>query len=298
MTQAVQRKAEAFRRAGLKLGDEHDVVVLPIEDLRVHLRSEFINDQQGYQRQPRQRRIDLIARNYDMSLAGVVEVSLRRNGEMFVFDGWHRVLAANIAGEEEILAHVHYGLSVQEEAGKFREMNRSRLGVSALQEFGSALTEEHPKYVEIASIVDHYGGRVAEPDVANSGGTGGIVAVRALETVYDRTGGMERGGADGLRRVLSIIRDGFGVVDHTTVQEVPLKGLSHFTETYSDKGRNPAYDRKQLVTRVGATGVEGLIGSATQLRAMYRGSLWMNFFRATVIVYNNRRSTGRLSEPS
>jgi hypothetical protein len=279
MARAKAQRAESTRRmlkrATLTVTNDgsHEMAVVPIADLTVD----------KYQRRPNQRRVDKIARQYDLAKAGVIEISYRQ-GRSYVFDGWHRVLGAYAAGETEMLAHIHHGLSYQDEARYFREINHSRLPIKSLEEFNAAIEEEHPKYLEIKTIVEECGGWVAHDP--SDGHRGAIVAIKSIERVYDLTGGLGLGGDLGLRRVLTVIRDAFGSLHRNYAQADMVKGISAFIEAYSEEGRNPLYDRKRLIKKLQEAEILGIMQKAHASESIYGGSMWTNIARAIVPIYN------------
>ena len=174
-----QSMRQALRKnAHLDVTDDgrHEMAVVKITDLKINRTS---------RREANQRRVDLIAREYDMAKAGVIEVSRRDNGEMYVMDGGHRMLAAHIAGETEILAHIHVGLTQQDEARLYREMNKTRLPIKPLEEFKAGLIGGAKDLLEIDQIVKELGGHIA---TTQGGSAAGIVAVKSLERVYKQVG--------------------------------------------------------------------------------------------------------------
>jgi hypothetical protein len=245
----------------------HELAVVEIGNLKID---------RAYQRDANQRRVDLIARKYDMALAGAIEVSRRDNGEEYVMDGWHRCLAANQSGETEMLAHVHIGLSQAQEAHIFRMMNKTRLPIKPLEEFKSGLVEGAADLLDIDSIVRSLGGTIATTQSSASG----IVAIKSVEFVY------RQHGPDGLRRSLALIRDAYGSLDHEQVQAPYIKGFSAFVERYSESGINPVYKRPRLVRRLKEVGPLTLMQQANLMHGIHKGSMWLNLARSITPIYN------------
>jgi len=68
-----------------------------------------------------------IARNFSWKLFGTVSVSQRINGEYFVFDGQHRVLAARLRDDIDNIPCLVFNLDgVSEEAEAFLDLNTER----------------------------------------------------------------------------------------------------------------------------------------------------------------------------
>jgi hypothetical protein len=83
-----------------------------------------------YQRQPDMRRARALAAAWDRKLAGVIEVSDRGAGvgpRYAVIDGQHRLLAAQLVSPPPMMvATIHEGLTVADEARLFDRLNRER----------------------------------------------------------------------------------------------------------------------------------------------------------------------------
>jgi hypothetical protein len=81
----------------------------------------------------RARFIDDLVQNWDDRLANVLVVNRRSDGTYAVLDGGHRLKALRIRGETEYLASVYEGLSYQEEARLFVDLNARRNGLTVTQ---------------------------------------------------------------------------------------------------------------------------------------------------------------------
>ena len=75
-----------------------------------------------YQRAPEEKRIRKIAKAWDDMKANLVHVSHRPDG-YYVIDGNHTRLACERTGRTDILCRIHEGLSREEEAHLFSELN-------------------------------------------------------------------------------------------------------------------------------------------------------------------------------
>lgn len=86
---------------------------IKLKDLRVDM---------SYQRIPEKKRVQDIANNWDDMKANLVHVSRRSDG-FYVIDGNHTRLACEKTGRTEILCRVHEGLTREDEARLFSELN-------------------------------------------------------------------------------------------------------------------------------------------------------------------------------
>ena len=89
-------------------------------DIKINLKDLKIDP--SYQRAPDERRIRKIASNWDDLKANLVHVSHRPDG-YYVIDGNHTRLACERAGRTDILCRVHEGLTINDEAQLFVELN-------------------------------------------------------------------------------------------------------------------------------------------------------------------------------
>ena len=89
------------------------------DDLRVDM---------TYQRSVSDSRVSSICRNFNQQALGIVTLSIRENGELFIIDGQHRVEALKKMGKGniQINAIVLFDLTVQDEANLFLIMNDNR----------------------------------------------------------------------------------------------------------------------------------------------------------------------------
>lgn len=78
-----------------------------------------------YQREPNKKRIKKIATEWDNAKANLIHVSQRQDG-YYVIDGNHTRLAYEKIGGEKIACRVHKGLTIQDEARLFSELNSSQ----------------------------------------------------------------------------------------------------------------------------------------------------------------------------
>lgn len=240
---------------------------------------------QSYQRDASQRQVDLIAASWDLDLAGVLEINIRTSGEVFVIDGQARMLAAHVVGEEALFAKVHIGLTPEQEAARFRDLNKLRRQIKSLEDFKAALRQDDPMACEVRDIVVKCGGYVGERQAEAMGGA--IIAVAALQAVYRGRDPYDGQGSERLKRCLTVMRDAYGPLKHEFAQGDVIKGVSAFIERFANGGRNPDYKRAHLVKRMQEIGFRTLMEQAASLRNVYGGSLWTNIARSLVPVYNH-----------
>jgi hypothetical protein len=105
--------------------------------------------EQSYQRQSSESDVGKIAGNWFWPALGTIVVS-HRNGQYYVVDGQHRVLAAKMRDDVEMLpCIVHEGMSVEEEAAMFYLLNNNRRTPTAIEKFKAILAanDDNARYV-------------------------------------------------------------------------------------------------------------------------------------------------------
>jgi hypothetical protein len=82
----------------------------------------------SYQRSVSPDRVSSIAKNFNQQALGIVTLSIRENGELYIIDGQHRIEALKKMGKGniQINAVVLFDLSIQDEANLFLIMNDNR----------------------------------------------------------------------------------------------------------------------------------------------------------------------------
>lgn len=115
---------------------------------------------ESYQRtnQLNHARINDIAKNYDPAAIGVIFVSERENGDLYVIDGMHRVLAMikRFGYEHRMHATCVIGLTVADEARAFW-MQTKRTAVSKIQQFNARLAANDAVAVNLLAMLDDAG---------------------------------------------------------------------------------------------------------------------------------------------
>ena len=141
----------------------------------------------SYQRNLDHRRVDKIVAEYDPTLLGVLEVSDRGNGEFAILEGQHRWAAACLATEEganvHLVCQVHRGLSVEQEARLFYDMDVSRRALSGWDRWKARRGSGDSAVERIERIVGRFGMRV-DPGSHD----GFIGSTTTLENVFDLGG--------------------------------------------------------------------------------------------------------------
>ena len=227
---------------------------------------------------------DWLAKHFDPSLVGVLEVSKRDDGSYGVMDGWHRKYALEQHGYTVAPCNVHDSLTTREEASRFVGLNTKR-NVQYIDAFFSRVTALDEVAVDIMKATDSEGW-----EVSRKPGPGKIQAVKSLESLYK----LKKDRSDSIKLVLDTLRvltKAWGYEAEVTNGSV-LYGVGLVINRYRDE-----LDISQLGKRLASYpgGAAGLLGKSRALREAFRGSLPSCVAEIVVETYNSRRSTHRIS---
>lgn len=154
----------------------------------------------AYQRQLDDLRVQRMADDFDTTLVGVLEVSDRGDGRYAILDGQHRWAAALEADRSmHLVCQVHRGLTVEDEARVFYEVDVRRKALSGWDRWKARRGAGDPVVHEIESVVAGF-----DLTIGGTSADGVIVATRALENVW------QAGGRTLLHNALFVLRDSFG----------------------------------------------------------------------------------------
>lgn len=241
----------------------------------------------NYQRPAAPKKILKIAAKFDTIAAGGIIVSKRANGQKVVLDGQHRTRAARIAGVNEILCIIHEGLTFEEEAQIFAMCNTQRANPSATAVFRAKLASNDGHANAIKEIVEHAGfylefnangaPRVTKDHI-------GIIAIGALQNIYDSDGG------DRLGEVLSVIADTWPD-ESEAVRAQMVKGVWMFIRTYAEE-----WNREHFVNRLAKSNPTAIMRRAVAFSSLAGGSMHTNVARAMLEEYNVNLKGRRLDD--
>lgn len=245
-----------------------------------------------YQRDTSERLVDDIANNWDVVASELILVSDRGTrpkegdirGGLFVVNGQHRSKAAQKRGMEKIWARVIDLRKVQDpaelEAG-FRLKTNVRLGDRPLERFKAQVRAKDAESLAIQKILAAFGTEINTQVQAEVG----INAVATVEAIYRADDGAL------LRETLEVIRDVWRQPGGKNSTAAIMKGIAWFVEKHSEES-----DRRRLVDRLKSAGLAQMEQRARTIGLSMGGSLWMNYYRAIVDLYNeNLREKNKLS---
>lgn len=162
-----------------------------------------------------------IATNFDMNKVGVITVS-SRDGDFNVIDGQHRVYSARMAKVPMLMCQVLYGLTYEEEANLFVDLNGIRYKLSALDYFNAEVEAKNKEALDIKYIVEKNGMGVSRGTAKNK-----INAIAALSKIYKKHGKYH------LDSTLQFIKLTWVGANEAFSQNM-LRGVSEFISIYKD----------------------------------------------------------------
>lgn len=235
-----------------------------------------------YQRELDATRVERMCSEFDRTLLGVIEVSERANARYAIIDGQHRWAVVRAAGGKNahLVCQVHTGLSVEDEARLFYEIDTQRKTLSWWDRWRARRGAGDPAVLGIDEVLRRH-----QLQVNPAPADGNIRATKALETIA-----CERGNLQTLDAVLNVITGAFGrtydALDGGILQGVALV-LGHYS---ADQ-----LDTRRLVTQLRDIPPRQLRAKALALREAHRGTLPR--LCAAVIIERYNAGRGRRVEP-
>lgn len=219
-----------------------------------------------YQRPLDLARIQKYAETFDPSRLEIIDVAFLDDGTYEVVDGQHRVELVKLVGyTEPLLCKITIGLSYEQRAQRFVDLNKERKRPSALDVFWARHEAGDAAARDIRSIVESEGFRIAR-SASSTNGRAVLSAIGVVENAYRRDGGPV------LRNALYAIREGLGTDSH--LKGIHLSAVISFVSQYRDE-----FDMERLVTvlqgitpRRLESGVNAVVGELKEAEANYTGA--------------------------
>ncbi len=229
---------------------------------------------QDYQRALSIAHIRRAVENFDLYQINPVKVS-RRNGINYVFNGQHTieiVVAASGSRDTPVWCMIYEDLSYVHEASVFADQQKFVKPLTPMETFTAHIEAKENKYLMIQDLVHSY-----HLEISNIRQNGNILAVGALEYIYDKYGYHV---LDETLRLCLGTWEG----ERFSFSANILKGIARMVYAYGDALREDVFKE-----RIGQLSVKQLTRTAKERRP---GAL--GFSEAMVIQYN-RRCKYRLS---
>jgi hypothetical protein len=247
---------------------------------------------QSYQRTPSPALVEEIETNWDALASELLLVSDRgdRNGSdiiggLFLVNGQHRSLAARRKGITSLDARV-IDLSEEPDPGsieaKYRLTTNIGLRDRAVERFKAQVRSGDAESVDIVKILAQAGTEIQ----FNPADEFGIVAVSTIEQIYrvDNVGAL-------LRNTLELIKDAYGGFGGKASNSAMLKAVAwvilvHYEQT----------DITRLTNKMKEVQAEAIDRRARTIQGTMSGSLWFNYYRAIIDLYNDKLTDSRRLE--
>jgi hypothetical protein len=238
-----------------------------------------------YQRDLDPKRVQKMATEFNQRLLGVLEVSARDDGRFAILDGQHRwavVCQAHPYGTNAHLAcQVHTGLSVEEEARLYYELDTKRKNLSWWERWRARRGTGDPGVLTIEEVLARH-----RLQVHPSAIDGNLRATKAIETIVTQLGDLQM-----LDNVLVVLTSAYGrafdAFDGALMHGVALV-LGHYDLAELDVDR--------LVTPLADIPPRQVRARAASMREAHRGTLPRLCAAVIVERYNSARGSGRLEE--
>lgn len=244
-----------------------------------------------YQRDPSEALVDQIAAEWDVVASELILVSNRGprtkdaevRGGLFIVNGQHRTKAGQKKGLLEMDARVidlkKFDDPAAIEAG-FRLKTNVKLGDRPLERFKAQLRAGDEESLAIQKILASFNTEINTQNQTDIG----INCVSTIEALYRLDDGAL------LKETLEVIRDVWKYVGGKHTQSALLKGVCWFIEKHAEDS-----DRTRLVNKLQGVGLTAMSSRARTIGLTMGGSLWMNYYRAIVDLYNEQlRESNRL----
>lgn len=226
-------------------------------------------------------RVEQILSALDLDAFGEPVLSFR-DGRYYIIDGQHRKNAiSQFLGDgwekATILCKVYEGLTEQDEAKLFRQLN-TVLGTTAYDKFKVGVTAGYEEETKIKAIVEAAGLHISR---ARKDSTGSVSAINALRSAY-------RLAPKSLMFALKLASHSYG---DTGLEGAIIEGFAHLHNRY-DKALDDEMSIEALSNARG--GVKGLMNSAAKRRLTTGNSLAICIAAEAVEIINRYRKGKKL----
>lgn len=241
---------EIASRPTIRPGDDTELAQLPLSAL-------FADP--TYQRPLDLKRIETMAANYDPELIGVLEVSARPDDRYALIDGQHRwALLRDLADEgtdPTVPCHIHRGLSVDDEAGLFYDIDAGRRRLTGRDRWVSRRGAGDPVVRDIEGLLAKH--NLVTGDATRNGVVRSTLACEQIVSL---------GGLPLLDRTLDVVLRAFGD-DYEALTAAILDGVSEVIGVY------PEVDHDHLVRALGHLAARQWAARARARRETTKGTL-------------------------
>ena len=244
----------------------------------VMLYPEQIKKDPRYQREIDVARIKKITKYWDDDLVNAPKVSLRENGQYYVFNGQHTLAAwKKRYGNKMIQCKVYRGLTETEEKDLFVKQEGFSKAVGLVDKLRAEYNSGNDEVMDMVRCVA-IAGCTMDFENRTSQTQNRINAVTTAYNVYKEVG------HDNFVNILDILRRAF-YGDYKGFQDGFLKGMKYLFKHYADK-----ISVKQMITALQKQPADYYVQKANK----FDGSAQVRYAKAFVEQYNKGKRTYRI----
>ena len=244
----------------------------------VMLYPEQIKKDPKYQREIDVARIKKITKNWDDDLVNAPKVSLRENGNYYVFNGQHTLAAwKKRYGNKMIQCKVYRGLTETEEKDLFVKQEGFSKAVGLVDKLRAEYNSGNDEVMDMVRCVA-LAGCTMDFENRTSQTQNRINAVTTAYNVYKEVG------HDNFINILDILRRSF-YGDYKGFQDGFLKGMKYLFKHYGDK-----ITIRQMVTALQKQPADYYVQKANK----FDGSAAVRYAKAFVEQYNKGKRSNRI----
>lgn len=139
----------------------------------------------SYQRVPNERKVMNIVNNFNPDALGALICSARDDGTIAVIDGGHRLAALRFLNKEDMNVNclVYFGLSLEDEANIFTQMNDNRTKPKTSDIFKSKVVSGDRDAIDVNNILKSF-----NLGITNGPANNAVRAVGTLNAIYKKNG--------------------------------------------------------------------------------------------------------------
>jgi hypothetical protein len=217
---------------------------------------------------------------FDVSKLGVIEVSLRADGSMWVIDGMARLLLLREMGGTHLWATIHRGLTYEQEADMFVAFNRDKRKSTPYQEFVGDYEAKKSSIVIAVTLARKYGFDL----LRDAPGENVIRAYNQIRKIVTAPNGPTT-----LENVFQIICTCWTGLPGATQGDL-IRALAHFLELHGNA--DVIAQLTQRLKRVAPDQLHAM--SYAHRNGNAGGGGFKAYYRALGEIYNKGRRTGKV----
>lgn len=227
----------------------------------------------SYQRDISPSLVEKIKNNWDEVASELILVSQRSDGTLWIINGQHRTAAARLLGQEKIWARIVKGLGPAQEAA-LRLKTNVRMTDRPLERFRASVVAGDEDSIGIVKLLARLDTEINVSPTLEAG----INAVTAVENIYTADNGAT------LQETLEFIKGTYNVVGGRYTTAPILRAVAWFVTRHS--GGEANFERMQELLK--GFGISAWDRRARVLQAEMGGTLWLNYYRAMISIYNEK----------